>query len=237
MPGRSRGFLASSPIVERHEDTKTRGTPTDSPAPYDPAPAVSRPQPWPPARSWPAPPPPSTGLAAPGTPAKDVTFGRDDDNADNPFIQPPGVTAKQHMDNTDLLFGRANKDLLVGKLGDDTLLGGEGSDILIGGPEKGRPRTATSWSARRATTSTSGHRATAATPSPASRATDTMIFAPFVETAERRPAAHPRPRPQDPARRHRRPGRLQLHDRQGPALGAASASSSWSGSTSTAHRS
>ena len=78
----------------------------------------------------------STGLAAPGTPGKDVHVGGDNDNADNPFIQPPGVTAKQHMDNTDLLFGRANNDLLIGKLGGDTLLGGEDNDILIGGPEK-----------------------------------------------------------------------------------------------------
>lgn len=72
---------------------------------------------------------------APGTPGKDVTFGGDDDNADNTFIQPPGVTAKQHMDNTDVLFGRANDDLLVGKLGDDVTVGGPGSDISVGGPE------------------------------------------------------------------------------------------------------
>ena len=73
----------------------------------------------------------------PGTSAKDVTVGGDNDNADNPFIQPPGVTAKQHMDNTDVLFGRGNHDLLIGKLGGDTLLGGKRNDILIGGPEKG----------------------------------------------------------------------------------------------------
>src|SRR3954470_23668802 len=44
-------------------------------------------------------------VVEPGTPAKDVTVGLDNDNAANPFIQPPGVTAKQHMDNTDVLFG------------------------------------------------------------------------------------------------------------------------------------
>lgn len=77
----------------------------------------------------------ATALVAPGTPAKDVTFGLDNDNADNPFIQPPGVVAKQHMDNTDVLFGRDNDDLLVGNLGGDTLLGGYGDDILVGGPE------------------------------------------------------------------------------------------------------
>ncbi len=71
----------------------------------------------------------------PGTPGKDVTVGLDNDNADNTFIQPPAVTAKQHMENTDLLFGRDNDDLLVGKLGSDVLLGGPGSDITVGGPE------------------------------------------------------------------------------------------------------
>ena len=76
---------------------------------------------------------------APGTPGKDVTVGLDNDNAANTFIQPPGVVAKQHMDNTDVLFGRDNADLLRGNLGDDVLVGGRGSDILIGGPENGTP--------------------------------------------------------------------------------------------------
>lgn len=78
----------------------------------------------------------SNALFEPGTDKKDVTFGRDNDNATNTFIQPPGVTAKQHMDNTDVLFGRANDDLLVGNLGSDTLLGGKNDDILVGGPER-----------------------------------------------------------------------------------------------------
>jgi hypothetical protein len=77
----------------------------------------------------------SAAVLEPGTPAKDVTVGLDNDNADNPFVQPPGVTAKQHMENTDVLFGRDNDDLLIGKLGSDTLLGGADDDILIGGPE------------------------------------------------------------------------------------------------------
>ena len=50
----------------------------------------------------------SYGQVVPGTPAKDVHVGLDNDNASNTFIQPPGVTAKQHMDNTDVLFGRFN---------------------------------------------------------------------------------------------------------------------------------
>lgn len=73
----------------------------------------------------------------PGTPGKDVTFGSDNDNANNTFIQPPGVAAKQHMDNTDVVFGRANDDLLVGNLGGDTVVAGSGDDILVGGPERG----------------------------------------------------------------------------------------------------
>ncbi len=77
----------------------------------------------------------ANAIIQPGTPGKDVTFGLDNDNADNTFVQPPGVVAKQHMDNTDVLFGRDNDDLLVAKLGDDVLVGGTGDDILVGGPE------------------------------------------------------------------------------------------------------
>jgi Ca2+-binding RTX toxin-like protein len=81
----------------------------------------------------------ASATVEPGTPAKDVHIGLDDDNADNSFIQPPGVAATLHMDDTDVLFGRDNDDLLIGRLGDDTLLGGDGSDILIGGPDQGHP--------------------------------------------------------------------------------------------------
>jgi hypothetical protein len=72
---------------------------------------------------------------APGTPGKDVTEGLDNDVASNTFIQPPGVAAPQHMNATDVLFGRGNDDLLQGNLGSDTLVAGRGDDILIGGPE------------------------------------------------------------------------------------------------------
>jgi RTX calcium-binding nonapeptide repeat (4 copies) len=71
----------------------------------------------------------------PGTPGDDDHFGRDDDNASNAFIQPPGVSAPQHLNNTDVLFGRAGDDLLIGNLGDDVLPAGVGNDILVGGPE------------------------------------------------------------------------------------------------------
>jgi hypothetical protein len=78
---------------------------------------------------------PTLALMAPGTPGRDVHVGADDDNADNPFIQPAGVAAPQHMNNTDVLVGRGHDDLLIGKLGGDTLLGNQGADILVGGPE------------------------------------------------------------------------------------------------------
>jgi Ca2+-binding RTX toxin-like protein len=80
------------------------------------------------------------GAVDPGTPDKDIHIGRDNDNASNPFIQPPGVTAPQHMNDTDLLFGRGNADLLIGNKGGDTLLGGTGPDILVGGPDRGGDR-------------------------------------------------------------------------------------------------
>jgi hypothetical protein len=73
----------------------------------------------------------------PGTPAKDVHIGTDTDNAANPFIQPPGVRARLHMANADVVFGRDNNDLLVGRRGNDTVVGGEGADILVGGPDRG----------------------------------------------------------------------------------------------------
>jgi hypothetical protein len=123
----------------------------------------------------------SSAFVQPGTPAKDVTIGLDNDNADNPFIQPPGVTAKQHMDNTDILFGRANDDLLIGKLGGDTLLAGADDDILIGGPEKGAQPNSdvligdygndiNIWAPGDGSDAFVGN-----------QGYDTMIFAPFVE--------------------------------------------------------
>jgi hypothetical protein len=81
--------------------------------------------------------PTAAATVEPGTPGRDVHLGLDNDNAANPFVQPPGVTATLHMDSTDVIFGRGGGDLLVGNLGSDTLLGGTGPDILVGGPERG----------------------------------------------------------------------------------------------------
>ncbi len=126
----------------------------------------------------------SSALVVPGTAAKDVTAGLDNDNADNPFIQPPGVLAKQHLDNADVLFGRADDDLLIGNLGSDTLLGGAGSDILIGGPEKSASPNSdvlvgdtgediNIWAPGDGNDAFVGN-----------QGVDTMIFAPFVEKAD-----------------------------------------------------
>ena len=126
----------------------------------------------------------SSGVILPGTEAKNVGIGLDNDNATNPFIQPPGVTAKQHMDNTDVLFGRDNDDLLIGNLGGDTLLAGADDDILIGGPEKGQAPNSD------VLVGDTGKDINIWAPGDGSDAfvgnegKDTMIFAPFVENPD-----------------------------------------------------
>lgn len=67
----------------------------------------------------------------------DVLFGADDDNLDNPDIQPLGTTANQSLDNADVLLGNEGNDVVIGLRGSDTMHGGPGSDILIGGLEGG----------------------------------------------------------------------------------------------------
>jgi Ca2+-binding RTX toxin-like protein len=71
-----------------------------------------------------------------GTIRSEVLFGADDDNTDNPFIQPEGVVANQSLNNADVIIGKAGDDVLIGLLGSDTMLGGPGSDILVGGTEQ-----------------------------------------------------------------------------------------------------
>ena len=159
-------------------------TPRDAPSVVPRAvPSASQPPPWPPERSSPAPPRPRPAWSPPGTPAKDVTVGGDNDNADNPFIQPPGVTAKQHMDNTDVLFGRANDDLLIGKLGGDTLLGGEHNDILIGGPEKAATPNSDVLIGEEGNDINIWAPGDGSDVFAGNEGKDTMIFAPFVEKA------------------------------------------------------
>ncbi len=73
-----------------------------------------------------------------GTVARDVIFGNDNDNAENTFIQPAGVTAKQHLENTDILAGGSRNDVLIGLKGSDVIDGGNADDVLVGGIEKGQ---------------------------------------------------------------------------------------------------
>ena len=87
------------------------------------------------------------GLAAltPGTAAlldgrdnrAQVLTGRDDDNVDNPVIQPAGVAANQSLNNTDVVLGEGKNDVLIGLLGSDVMDGGSGKDIILGGTEQG----------------------------------------------------------------------------------------------------
>jgi len=71
-----------------------------------------------------------------GTARSDVLIGSDDDNTNDPEIQPGGVTANQSLNNTDVLIGGFGDDVLIGMLGSDVLLGGPGDDILIGGIDR-----------------------------------------------------------------------------------------------------
>jgi hypothetical protein len=66
-----------------------------------------------------------------------VLIGRDDDNLNNPVIQPANVAANQSLNNTDVLNGQGGNDILIGLLGSDVLHGGPANDILIGGTEQG----------------------------------------------------------------------------------------------------
>src|SRR5262245_23533569 len=72
-----------------------------------------------------------------GTSHSDVLIGRDDDNQNDPEIQPAGVAANQSLNNADTLIGERGNDILIGMLGSDVLLGGPGDDVLIGGIERG----------------------------------------------------------------------------------------------------
>ncbi|MEM7482914.1 MAG: hypothetical protein AAF481_17200 [Acidobacteriota bacterium] len=64
-----------------------------------------------------------------------VVIGADDDNQDNPLVQPADSAINQSLDNADVLEGQDGPDVLIGLLGADLLSGGIEDDILIGGPE------------------------------------------------------------------------------------------------------
>jgi hypothetical protein len=71
-----------------------------------------------------------------GSRQSDVLIGRDDDNLNDPEIQPENVTGNQSLNNADTLIGARGDDILIGMLGSDVLLGGFGDDVLIGGIER-----------------------------------------------------------------------------------------------------
>jgi hypothetical protein len=71
-----------------------------------------------------------------GSSRADVLIGSDDDNLEDPEIQPEGVVANQSLNNADTLLGRSGDDILIGMLGSDVLIGGTGNDVLIGGIER-----------------------------------------------------------------------------------------------------
>jgi hypothetical protein len=72
-----------------------------------------------------------------GSGRSEILIGSDDDNQDDPEIQPEGVAANQSLNNADTLLGGAGDDILIGMRGSDVLLGGPGDDVIIGGIERG----------------------------------------------------------------------------------------------------
>lgn len=69
----------------------------------------------------------------------EVLIGQDDDNVDNPLIQPIGTGPNQSLNNADILLGEGGCDVLIGLLGNDVVDGGDGNDITIGGTEQFDP--------------------------------------------------------------------------------------------------
>lgn len=80
---------------------------------------------------------PGTAALLEGRDRAQVLIGRDDDNVDNPVIQPEGVAANQSLNNTDVVLGKGQNDVLMGLLGSDVMDGGTGKDIILGGTEQG----------------------------------------------------------------------------------------------------
>jgi hypothetical protein len=66
----------------------------------------------------------------------DVVIGKDDDNTNNPTLQPSGTAANQSLNNTDVLSSGTGNDVLIGLLGSDVMQGANGRDILVGGTEQ-----------------------------------------------------------------------------------------------------
>ena len=71
-----------------------------------------------------------------GTNRDDLLFGADDDNQQNPVVQPAGAS-NQSLNNADVMDGEGGDDVMVGLLGGDTMRGGKGNDVMVGGTEQG----------------------------------------------------------------------------------------------------
>lgn len=71
-----------------------------------------------------------------GTRRSDLLFGADDDDPQNPLVQPAGAP-NQSLNDTDVMDGREGDDVMIALLGADVMHGGAGQDVLIGGTEQG----------------------------------------------------------------------------------------------------
>lgn len=72
-----------------------------------------------------------------------VVIGRDDDNTENPKIQPADTPSppgpNQSLNNTDVISSGDGNDVLIGLLGSDVMQGQNHNDILVGGTEQFTP--------------------------------------------------------------------------------------------------
>ena len=72
----------------------------------------------------------------------DLQIGADNNNVDNPFVQPEdsalsGGGRDQTLDDGDVLLGGRRADVQIGLLGIDVIDGDRGNDVQIGGPDPG----------------------------------------------------------------------------------------------------
>jgi hypothetical protein len=72
----------------------------------------------------------------------DLQIGADNNNVDNPFVQPEdpalsGGGRDQTLDDGDSLLGGRKADIQIGLLGIDVIDGDRGNDVQIGGPDPG----------------------------------------------------------------------------------------------------
>jgi hypothetical protein len=79
-----------------------------------------------------------------GSAQAEVQIGADNNNIDNPFVQPEdpaqsGGGRDQSLQNGDSLVGTRRADVQIGLLGIDVLQGRRGRDVQIGGPDPTPP--------------------------------------------------------------------------------------------------